>query len=182
MQPDYDDVYDIFYYKMFESMRQNMAYGFYVDGKLIGATGNYPLEEYLSMPAKPTKSKLFDLLSRYGGELEQVISQMHDRRGSTVYGAFAAIAAEHNSKGYSLWFWLEGFKLMQIAGYTNYYSRMSNPVSLFLLQKIGAKVINSIELAEEEVKGQKLVLVQLDLTKKLPTLEELKQALATPKL
>jgi hypothetical protein len=44
MQPDYNDVYEIFYYKMFESLRQTLAYGFYVDGKLIGATGNYPLE------------------------------------------------------------------------------------------------------------------------------------------
>ena len=90
-----------------------MAYGFYVDGRLIGATGNFVLENYLNMHCKPTKSKLFDLLGRYGSEVETIIPQMHDRKGEAVYGAFAAISAEHSFKDYSLWFWIEGFKLMR---------------------------------------------------------------------
>jgi hypothetical protein len=149
MSPDYNDVYEIFYYKMFESLRQNMAYGFYVDGKLVGATGNYVLDNYLIMPSKPTKSKLFDLLGYYGSLVERVIPKQHDRRGEAVYGAFAAVAPEHSFKGYSLWFWLEGFKLMQQAGYKTYYSRMSSPVSLFLLKKIGAVEIGEVEMTEE---------------------------------
>jgi hypothetical protein len=92
MAPDYQDVYDIFYYKMFESLKQNMAYGFYVDGVLIGATGNYPLEVYLDMPSKPTKSKLFDYLAKYGRKVEEIFSTKHHRNGEAVYGAFAAIA------------------------------------------------------------------------------------------
>lgn len=159
-----------------------MAYGFYVDGKLIGATGNFPLEQYLIMPGKPTKSKLFDLLGRYGAEVESIIPSLHDRPGEAVYGAFAAIAPEHSFKGYSLWFWIEGFKLMQQVGYKNYYSRMSSPVSLFLLKKIGAVPINEIEFTEEEVKGQKLVLVRIDLTKRLPELHELKKSLKSASL
>lgn len=139
MEPDYQDVYDIFYYKMFESLRQFMAYGFYVDGVMVGATGNYPLEYYLSMSGKPTKSKLFDYLAKYGQKVEEVFPSFHHRNGDAVYGAFAAMAPEHSFKGYSLWFWIEGFKLMQTVGYKTYYSRMSSPVSLLLLKKIGAE-------------------------------------------
>jgi hypothetical protein len=81
MMPDYNDAYDIFYYKVFESLRQTLCYGFYVDDKLIGVTVNYPLEEYLQMSGKPTTSKLFELLGKYGREVVKVIPCYYDRKG-----------------------------------------------------------------------------------------------------
>lgn len=71
---------------------------------------------------------------------------------------------------------------MQQVGFKNYYSRMSSPVSLFLLKKIGAIEIGEVEMVEEEVKGAKLVLVRIDLTKRLPELHELKKSLKNASL
>jgi hypothetical protein len=122
---------------MFESMKHFMAYGFFVDGKMIGATANYDLTDYFNIGGK-SDSKLFNLLGKYGAKVEKPLQEAHYKKNEAIYGAFAAIAPEHSFKGYSLWFWIEGFKLMQKVGFTSYYSRMSSPISLFLLKKLGA--------------------------------------------
>ena len=92
------------------------------------------------------------------------------------------MAPEHSLKGYSLWFWLEGLKTMQQVGYKTFYSWLSSPVSRFLFNKVGAEELYEVTMKEEEVKGNWLVLVKIDLTKKLPELHELKKSLVNPSL
>ena len=166
--PKFEEAYDTFYYKLGLSMEQGMAYGFYFDGKLIGTTAHFPLEYYLNIPKKPNQAKIFNLLDSYGSEVEKVILGFNDRRGEAIFASSTAMAPEHSLKGYSLWFWLEGLKTMQQVGYKTFYSWLSSPVSRFLFNKIGAEELYEVTMKEEEVKGNWLVLVKIDLTKKLP--------------
>jgi hypothetical protein len=58
--------------------------------------------------------------------------------GESIYGLYGVIDPEHANKGYSLRFWWECFSMGIAGGWKSYYSRISSPVSLKMLQKLGA--------------------------------------------
>ena len=60
--------------------------------------------------------------------------------GDCVYGVYAVIDPEHANKGYSLRFWWECLSIGKVAGWKTYYSRISSPVSLKMVLKLGAQV------------------------------------------
>lgn len=59
-----------------------------------------------------------------------------------MYGLYGVIDPDYANKGYSLTFWWQCFALGKvIGGWKYYYSRVSNPLSLKMLQKLGAEVL-----------------------------------------
>ena len=111
--PDYDEAYQAFHYKLSVSMGQEMAFGFYRDGKLIGTTCHSPMQYYLSLPKKTYKSMILNLQNHYSSLLEEDIPKHYDGKSKALYGTIVAMAAEHSLKGYAIDFWLEGLKMMQ---------------------------------------------------------------------
>lgn len=180
VQPDYEDAYQAFYYKLELSMKQGLARNLCLDGKIIGTSASFPLEYYLDLPKRPSKSKIFNLLNHYSTVLEKMIPRSRDEKA--IFGALVAMAPEHGLKGYSLELWLEGFKIMQRLGFNTFYSWTTSPVSRFLCKKLGVEEIGEVTMTEEEVKGGWMVLLRLDLTKRLPELHELKKMLMNPGL
>lgn len=88
--PNYEDACQVYYIKLALSMGQGMAYGFYLDGKLIGVKTNFPLEYYLSIPKKPSKIKIFNLLNTYSTEIEKSIP--YHEAGEAAFGTLLAMA------------------------------------------------------------------------------------------
>lgn len=58
----------------------------------------------------------------------------------------------------------------KIGGWKYYYSRISSPVSLKMLVKLGAEV-----LAEVDCENEKLWMIRIDLTKPWPSFSMLKE-------
>jgi len=48
------------------------------------------------------------------------------------------IDPDYANKGYSLRFWWQALALGKVLGWKYYYSRISSPVSLKMVQKLGA--------------------------------------------
>lgn len=178
--PNYEDACQVYYIKLALSMGQGMAYGFYLDGKLIGVKTNFPLEYYLSIPKKPSKIKIFNLLNTYSTEIEKSIP--YHEAGEAAFGTLLAMAPEYGSKGYSMELALEAMKTMQQSGYKVWYGWVSNPVSRFMCQKLGGEELSEVKMTETEVKGGWLVLIKIDLTKELPRLDDLRKSFISPRL
>lgn len=64
------------------------------------------------------------------------------KRGDAIYGLYGVIDPNYAKTGYSLLFWWYCFSLGQKAGWKYYYSRISSPVSLKMLQQLGAEVLS----------------------------------------
>jgi hypothetical protein len=71
------------------------------------------------------------------------------RRGDAAYGPYAVIDPKEAGSGLSLKFWWYCFAHGKISGWRYYYSRISSPVSLKMLLKLGAEIV-----AETTVEGK----------------------------
>lgn len=89
----------------------------------------------------PTDLLLFKKLGRAGQELESKLNLSSIKKGDAIYGLFGVIDPDYASKGFSLSFWWECFVRGKIGGWKYYYSRISSPISLKMLQKLGAEVL-----------------------------------------
>lgn len=106
--------------------------------RVIGCGLGCDLLDYLQTPSMPTKLELFSKLGKAGKELEKQLDFTGLKRGDACYGPYAVIDPKEASQGYSLKFWWECFAYGKVSGWKYYYSRISSPVSLKMLLKLGA--------------------------------------------
>ena len=97
----------------------------------------------------PSELTLFAKLAEAGQRLEKQLQVESLNRGDAIYGLFGVIDPEYANRGYSLSFWWQCFARGKVGGWKYYYSRISSPVSLKMLQQLGAEII-----AETSVKTE----------------------------
>ena len=119
------------------------------DDKLIGVSILCDILDYMQAPSMPTNLELFSKLGKTGKILESKLDLSGLKKGDAGYGPYAVIDPAEASKGYSLKFWWEALALGKLAGWKYYYSRISSPVSLNMLLKLGAEIV-----AEANVEGE----------------------------
>ena len=137
---------------------------------VIGVSVEYELLDYLKMPSMPTNLDLFRSIGEAGKRLEAKLDFSDVKRGESIYGLYGVIDPSEANKGYSLQFWWNLFAMGKIGGWKYYYSRISSPLSLKMLQKLGAEV-----LAEVDCENEKMWMIRIDLTKPFPTYSMIKQ-------
>ena len=86
----------------------------------------------------PTDFHMFKILSQTGKNLEKKVHYKDFGRGEAIYGLYGVIDPEEAGKNLSLNFWWQSFALGKVGGWKYYYSRISSPVSLKMLQRLGA--------------------------------------------
>ena len=126
------------------------------------------MADYVITPAVESKLELFTKLGKAGKELEAQIDFKSFKRGEAVYGTYAVIDPAAASQGYSPKFWWECLSAGKVAGYKYYYSRISSPVSLKMLMKLGSEVVGET-VVEAGDKVEKIWMTRLDLTKPFPS-------------
>lgn len=122
------------------------------------------------MPSMPSDLELFKTLGDAGARLQAKVDFSNIKRGEAVYGLYGVIDPSEANKGHSLQFWWNLFAMGKIGGWKYYYSRISSPVSLKMLVKLGAEV-----LAEVDCENEKMWMARIDLTKPWPSYSMLKQ-------
>jgi hypothetical protein len=78
--------------------------------------------------------------------LEKKLDLTGLKRGDAGYGPFAVIDPEYASQGYSLKFWWESLGQAKVAGWKYYYSRISSPVSLKMVLKLGSEILAEVDV------------------------------------
>ena len=92
------------------------------------------------MPAMPHKLQLFQKLGKAGKDLVKQLDLTDIKRGDACYGPLAMIDPKEANQGYSIKFWWQCFAYGKTAGWKYYYSRISSPVSLKIVMKLGATI------------------------------------------
>lgn len=89
----------------------------------------------------PNNLPFFKKLSEVGKNLQKDLDVSKNKLGDIVYGLYAVIDPDYASKGYSIRFWWESLLIAKAMGFKYYYSRLSSPISLKILQKMGAEIL-----------------------------------------
>lgn len=76
-----------------------------------------------------------------GQQLEKQMDISDLKKGDAIYGLYAVIDPDYANKGYSLRFWWQCLSVGKVGGWKYYYSRISSPISLKMVQKLGAEVV-----------------------------------------
>jgi hypothetical protein len=96
------------------------------------------------------------------------------KKGDLIYGLYAVIDPDYANRGYSLRFWWQALSVGKVAGWKYYYSRISSPISLKMVQKLGAEVVGEAEFVDGEFR-EKFWMIRMDFSKPFPTYSMLKQ-------
>ena len=134
------------------------------EGKVIGCSLNVDLLQYLSMPQMPSQLDLFRKIGEAGRHLEGQLNLSSFKAGEVCYGMMGCVDPKEAGKQAATLFWLHQVTLGKLAGWKYFFSRISSPVSLRLLQKMGGEVIAETEIAGLEGE-QKMWMVKIDLRK-----------------
>lgn len=133
--------------------------------------------DYMGMPVVPTNCGLFQMLGKYGKRVEK---QLHDRkwqRGESLYFMYGAVNPGKGQKGFCEKFWWSILSIAKLSGYKSCYARASNPISRHLLEKMGARIAETVKLEEDNLNEEScyMWLMEVDLTGDMPCYEELKR-------
>ena len=112
---------------------------------VIGVSVEYELLDYLKMPSMPTNLDLFRSIGEAGQRLQAKLDFSEFKRGEAIYGLYGVIDPSEANKGYSLQFWWNLFAMGKIGGWKYYYSRISSPLSLKMLLKLGAEILAEVD-------------------------------------
>ena len=144
-QPKFEEIFPIIRGKVVPSVAAGWSFVLMKGQKVIGVSIEYELLDYLKMPSMPSNLELFKSIGNAGERLMAKLDFSHLKRGDAIYGLYGVIDPSESNQGHSLQFWWNLFAIGKIGGWKYYYSRISSPVSLKMLQKLGAEV-----LAEED--------------------------------
>ena len=97
------------------------------------------------MPSMPSELDLFKTIGQAGEKLQSKVDFSNIKRGECIYGLYGVIDPSEANKGHSLQFWWYSFAMGKIGGWKYYYSRISSPVSLKMLLKLGAEVLAEVD-------------------------------------
>lgn len=84
--------------------------------------------------------------------------------GDVTYGLYGVIDPEEAGKGLAMVFWYHQFVMGKVGGWKYYYSRISSPVSLKLLQRLGAEIMAETDVVGFEGK-HKMWMIRIDFSK-----------------
>lgn len=129
--------------------------------------------DYLRMPSMPSNIEFFKKIGKVGSALEKDLNPDEMQRGTVVYSMYAVIDPEYAKKGYSLRFWWQLFSAAKLVGFHVCYSRITSPVSLKMLQKLGADIVNQVEYTEDGLK-EKMWMIKINLINPFPSYQMLK--------
>lgn len=135
--------------------------------------------DYMTMPTVHTDCQLFHMLGKYGKQVERQLQEKPWSKGDSLYFMYGAVSPLKGSKGFCEKFWWSVLSIAKLSGYKSCYARASNPVSRHLLQKMGAEIVETVQLEEPDLNGSSFMwLMRLDLQKDMPCYRQL----ARPKL
>ena len=142
--PTYEEIVPIMRGKLIPTMAPNVAgdctYVLMKGKDVIGVALQYDILQYTRMPVMPSNIELFVKLEEAGKRLERSLDLTGIKRGDVIYGLYGVIDPNYAKMGYSVDFWWFAFATAR-ANWKYYYSRISSPVSLKMLQKLGAEII-----------------------------------------
>ena len=140
---------------------------------VIGVAAQYELIEYLKMPGMPSDLELFTKLEEAGRRLEKSINLEEIKRGDAIYGLYGVIDPNYAKHGFSLDFWWHGFATAGEHSFKDYYSRVSSPVSLKMIMKLGAEILAETDVILNNGTSEKLWMIKLPF-KNVPSLRLLR--------
>jgi hypothetical protein len=150
------------------------------NNKVIGVSIQYDLTHYLQMPSMPTEHPLFRVLAQTGVNLDKKLDYSKIKPGEVSYGLYGVMDPSEAGKKHAFKFWWNQFAIGKAAGWHYYYSRLSSPVSLKLLLRLGAEIMADVEVVGSGGK-QKMWMIRIDLTKPFPSYTQLTRTLAQQK-
>jgi hypothetical protein len=113
---------------------------------IIGVSIQYDIVEYLKMPSMPSGLELFRVLAATGKNLDAKLDYTGFKKGESIYGLYGVIDPSASGNRLALKFWWYQFAMGQVGGWNYYYSRISSPISLKLLQRLGAEILADVDV------------------------------------
>ena len=169
--PSYEHIMPIMRGKILPTLAPNAVGGCsYVLMKgrdVVGVSLQYEMLEFMKMPSMPSNIELFSKLGEAGKRLESSIDLTEVKRGEAIYGLYGVIDPNYAKMGLSLDFWWFCFAAGK-ANWKYYYSRISSPISLKMLQKLGAEVVAETDLELDDGQTEKLWMVRLPMGNTAP--------------
>jgi len=89
----------------------------------------------------PSDFHLFKVLSQTGKNLDKKVNYEGFNKGDVIYGLYGVLDPSEAGKSLAMSFWWHQFAMGKTGGWKYYYSRISSPVSLKLLQRLGAEIL-----------------------------------------
>ena len=117
--------------------------------------------DVIKVPAMPNNIDFFGKLGEAGSKLEKGIDYSQFKHGDLIYGLYAVIDPDYANKGYSLPFWWQCLSVGKVSGWRYYFSRISSPISLKMVQKLGMEVVSEVDFVDGDLK-EKFWMVRLD--------------------
>lgn len=146
---------------------------------MIGVTVQYELTAYIKMPSMPSEHPLFKVLAETGRNLDSKVDYSGLKRGDAIYGLYGVMDPSEAGKNYAFKFWWNQFAVGKMGGWHYYYSRISSPVSLKLLKRLGAEVIAEVDVVGSA--DEKMWMIRIDLTKPFPSYTQLMSLMSAKK-
>lgn len=169
-KPKFEEIFPIMRGKILPAIASGWSFVLMRGHTVIGVSIEYELLDYIKMPSMPSKLDLFRSLGEAGKRLEAKVDFSELQRGEAIYGLYGVIDPSEANKGHSLLFWWHLFAMGKIGGWKYYYSRISSPVSLKMLLKLGAEV-----LAEVDCDNEKMWMIRIDLRRPFPSYSMIKE-------
>jgi len=117
-------------------------------GEIIGVTTNCELTQYLNKKSR-VKLPQFEVLEKYGHELEKNIYAKDIVPGKNLYGIFTTMKKEYLGTGIVMLFWFDFSHYLHSLGFRFIYCRASSPKSQTNLARYGADDMAYIEGIED---------------------------------
>ncbi len=100
----------------------------------------------------PNNLDFLKKLGLAGQQLQKQMDLSEFKKGDLIYGLYAVIDPDYANKGYSLRFWWQALSVGKVAGWKYYYSRISSPISLKMVQKLGAEIVAQADFVDGDFK------------------------------
>lgn len=137
--------------------------------KLIGCSINFDLFDYLSLPKMPTNLELFKKIRETGKNLDEKLDYSQFKPGEVCYGLYGGIDPIEAGNQAAIKFWWYQVAMGKLGGWKYFYSRLSSPISLKLLERLGGEIVAQTDVVGSEGK-QKMWMIRIDLRKPFPCL------------
>jgi hypothetical protein len=129
--------------------------------KVIGVSIQYDVYDFMKMPSMPSDYYMFQVLGETGRNLDKKVDWSRHKKGDALYGLYGVIDPAESGKKHALKFWWGQSAIGKACGWKYFYSRITSPVSLALLKKLGAKVVAEVDVVGAT--NEKMWMIELDL-------------------
>ena len=119
--------------------------------EIIGVTTNCELTQYLNKKSQVSLPQ-FEVLEKYGHQLEKNIYAKDIVPGKNIYGMFTTLKKEYLGSGATMLFWFDLSHYLHSIGFRFIYCRASSPKSFANLVRYGGDEMASVEGIEDSKK------------------------------